>query len=89
MGERRRNQVDQGRARLLEHARPPAELTLSGDIQILSHAGRDIGEAGEILLGGVEYLHDGGGRIGVHAQHLGGNGHLHVAHLSAGHSRGN
>ena len=59
-------------------------LILRSDIDILADASRNIGEAGNILLGSVEDLHDGCRVIGIHAQHLGSERHLHAAHLSVG-----
>jgi len=77
MGQRRCNQADQRGARPISAAR-----NLHTDIEALSDATRNIGEAGHVLLGGVEDLNDGRSVVGIHAQHPGRNGHLRAAHLS-------
>ena len=77
MGERRCDQADRGRAAL------NADQNLGAGIEVLPDPLRHIGEARDILLRGVQYLRDGGSGIRIHAQHLGREGHLHIAHLRA------
>ena len=57
----------------------------NADIDVLPDACRNVGEAGHILLGGVDDLHDRRGVVRIHAHHLRRGGHLHAGRLSADH----